>query len=47
MDEVYMYSLQNTKYSIWLVVVINNNISPWLFVKNENILLALVVLGRT
>ena len=43
MDGVNSYSLQNTKYSIWLVVVINNNTPPWLFAKNEHLMMALIV----
>ena len=43
MDGVNPYSLQNTNYFFWPVVVINNNIPPWLFVKNGNIMLALIV----
>ena len=46
MDGVNSYSLQNTNYYVWPVVVINNNIPPWSFVKNEHLMLALIVLGR-
>ena len=46
MDGVNPHSLQNTNYSIWPVVVINKNISPWLSVKNEHLMLALIVPGR-
>jgi hypothetical protein len=46
MDGVNPYSLQNTNYSIWLVVVINNNIPPWFSMKSENIMLALIDPGR-
>ena len=46
MDGVNPYSLQNTNYSIWPVVVINNNIPPWLYVKNEHVMLALIVPNR-
>ena len=46
MDGVNPYSLQNTNYSIWPIVVINNNIPPRFFMKNENIMLALIFLGR-
>ena len=46
MDGVNPNSLQNTNYSIWHIVVINNNIHPWLFVKNEHLMLALIVLAR-
>ena len=46
MDGVNPYSLQNTNYSIWPVVVINNNTPPWLSVKSEHLMLALIVHGR-
>ena len=46
MDGVNMYSIQNNNYYMWPVVVINNNISPWLYVKNEYLILALKVPGR-
>jgi hypothetical protein len=46
MDEVNLYSLQNTNYYVWPVVVINRNIPQWLSMKNEHIMLALIVLGR-
>ena len=43
MDGVNPYSLQNTNYYVWPVIVINNNIPPWLSVKNEHLMLALIV----
>ena len=46
MDGINPYSLHNTNYFVWPVVVINNNIPPWLSVKNEHIMLALIVPGR-
>jgi hypothetical protein len=46
MDGVNPYSLQNTNYYVWPVVVINNNIPPWLSMKNEHLMLALIVPGR-
>jgi hypothetical protein len=46
MDGANPYSLQNTNYSIWPVVVISNNIPPWLSVKNEYLMLTLIVAGR-
>ena len=45
-DGVNPYSQPNTTYIIWPIVVINNNIPSWLFVKNEHIMLALIVPGR-
>jgi hypothetical protein len=46
MDGVNPYSLQNNNYFVWHVVVINKNIPPWLSVKNEHLMLALIVHGR-
>ena len=46
MDGINPYSLQNTNYYVWPVVVINNNILPWFPVKNEHLMLALIVPGR-
>jgi hypothetical protein len=43
MDGVNSYSLQNINYSIWLVVVINKNIPPWFSMRNEHLMLALIV----
>lgn len=43
MDGVNPYSLQNTSYYVWLVAVINNNIPPWLSVKNEHLMLTLIM----
>ena len=34
MDGVNLYSLQNTNYYVWSVVVINNDIPPWFSMKN-------------
>ena len=46
MDGMNPYSLQNINYFVWPLVVINNNIPPWLSVKNEHLMLALIVSGR-
>ena len=46
MDGVNPYFLQKTNYSVWTVVVINNNIPPWLSVKNEHLMLALIFPSR-
>ena len=46
MDGINPYSLQNTNYFVWPVVVINNNITPWFSVKNEHLMLALIVPDR-
>jgi hypothetical protein len=46
MDGVNPYSLKNTNYYVCYVGVINNNIPPWLSVKNEHLMLALIVPNR-
>lgn len=46
MDGFNSYSVQNTNYYVWPIVVINNNIPPWFSVKNEHLKLALIILGR-
>ena len=46
MDGINPYSLQNTNYYVWPIVVINKNIPPWLSVKNGHLMLALIDLGR-
>jgi hypothetical protein len=45
-DGFNLYSLQNTNYYVLSVVVINNNIPPWFSMKNEHLMLALIVPGR-
>jgi hypothetical protein len=32
-------------YSVWPIFVINNNISPWMPIKREHIMLTMIVLG--
>ena len=46
MDGVNPNSLQNINYFVWPLVVINNNTPPWFSVKNEHLMLALIVPGR-
>ena len=46
MDGVNPYSIENTKYSIWPMIVINKNTPPWFFVMNIHLMLTLIVLGR-
>ena len=46
MDGVNSYSLQKITSFVWPFVVINNNIAPWLSMKNEHLMLSLIVLGR-
>jgi hypothetical protein len=45
MDGVNPYFVQNTNYYFWHVVVINNNISLLLSMKNEHLMLALIFPG--
>ena len=42
-DGINQYSLQNTNYYVFSVVVINNNIPLWLTMKNEHTMLVLIV----
>ena len=46
MDGANPYSLQNTNYYVWPIVVINNNTPPWLSIKNEHLMLDLIVPSR-
>ena len=46
-DGVNPYSQPCNTYTIWHVVVINNNTPPWLSIKNEHLMLALIVPNRT
>jgi hypothetical protein len=46
MDGVNPYSLQNTNYFVCHVVVINKNTPPWFSMKNEHLMLALIVPDR-
>ena len=32
-------------YTVWPIFVINNNIPPWLSIKRENIMLAMIIPG--
>ena len=45
-DGVNPYSQLDNTYTIWDVVVINNNIPSWLSIKNGHLMLALIVPGR-
>ena len=46
MDRINPYSLQNTNYYVFPIVLINNNKSPWLSMNNENLTFALIVSSR-
>lgn len=43
MDHVNTYSLQNTNYFVWPIVVINTNTLRWSSMNNEHLMLALIV----
>ena len=45
-DGVNPYSQLENTYIFWPVALINNNIPPWLSIKNEHLMLDLIVLGR-
>jgi hypothetical protein len=45
-DEVNPYSLQQSKYSVWLVVVVNYNLPPHLTMNNAFMWLALIIPER-
>ncbi len=45
-DEVNPYSLQQSKYSVWPVVVLNYILPPHLTMSNAFMWLALIILGR-
>ena len=45
-DGINPYSQPDGTYTVCHVLVINNNIPPWLSVKNEHIMLDLIFLGR-
>jgi hypothetical protein len=46
MDVINLYSFQNANYSIWIMVVVNNDTPRWLSMKNEHLMLALRFLSR-
>ena len=46
MEGVNPYSLQNTNYFVFPIVVINDNIPLWFSMKNEHLMLPLIVLSR-
>jgi hypothetical protein len=39
------YGDLKSNYSVWSVFVINNNIPPWMSIKREHIMLAIIVPG--
>ena len=43
-DDVNPFGELRSTYSVWLVFVINNNLPPWMSVKREHKMLAMIVL---
>ena len=44
-DSVNPFGELSSIYSMWPIFVINNNIPPWMSIKREHIMLAMIVLG--
>jgi hypothetical protein len=44
-DGVNPFAEMRSTYSVWPVFVINNNIPPWMSIKREHIMLAMIVPG--
>ena len=44
-DGVNPYSEKRSIYSVWPIFVIDNNIPPWLSIKREHIMLAMIIPG--
>ena len=44
-DGVNPFGELKTNYSVWPIFVINNNLPPWMTIKRENVMLALIVPG--
>jgi hypothetical protein len=44
-DGVNPFGELRSTYSVWLVFVINNNLPPWMSIKREHTMLAMIVLG--
>jgi hypothetical protein len=44
-DGVNPFAEMRSIYSVWPVFVINNNIPPWMSIKREHIMLAMIVPG--
>ena len=44
-DGVNPFGELRSVYSVWPIFVINNNIPPWISIKREHIMLAMIVLG--
>ena len=46
LDGVNPFSIQNTQYSLWPVIVINYNIPPYMSIKKQHMMLTLLVPGK-
>jgi len=46
LDGVYSFSIQNTQYPVWSLIIINYNIPPYMSIKKQHMMLSLLVLGR-
>ena len=46
LDGVNTFSIQNIQYSVWLVIVINYNIPPYMSIKKQHMMLTLLVPGK-
>jgi hypothetical protein len=44
-DGVNPFGELRSTYSVWLVFVIKNNLPPWMSIKREHTMLAMIVLG--
>ena len=45
MDGVNPFGDLRTTYSFWLVLIINNNLLPWMVMKKEDAMLTLIIPG--
>ena len=46
MDGVNLFGFKSTTYSVWLVVVVNYNLPPFMAIKNGHLMLSLLILGK-
>jgi hypothetical protein len=44
-DRVNPFGELRSMYSLWHIFVINNNLPPWMSIKREHTMLAIIVLG--
>ena len=45
-DGVNPYGFKSTKWSMWPIVLVNYNITPWLCIKKGHIILSLIIPGK-